>query len=199
MKMRRSSSSKRSAGVFLSSPTQFCAAIPGLAATSATKSSARIAFTSLEGFFHVDVQRGVVAGARDVDAEIDPGLLGREPTQAEARARQIGFLAHGAERARHLSRAGKHHRAEAAGERKTVLGLRRRHRAVTKASDLVAAQVAARAVEAEVEERRALGGLAKIGAQREHARTGAAVVVPAQIVGLIGELAAESLLREVGT
>src|SRR5688572_21059190 len=112
MKMRRSSSSKRSAGVFFSSPTQFCAAA---CAHSDAKSNAISSFMalSLKGFLDVDIEAGVVAPARDVDAQIDASLLGREPAQAEAHARQVGLLAHAAERARHLSGAGECDGAEA--------------------------------------------------------------------------------------
>src|SRR6185503_2057821 len=98
---------------------------------------------------------------RDIDAEIDPRLLRREPAHARADAPQVRLVAHLAERARHLAAAAEHHRAEAAGEREAVFSLKRDHPLVAVATHLVAAQVATAAEQAQVEEgclvRRAAG------------------------------------------
>src|SRR6185503_10539119 len=105
----------------------------------------------LEGLLYVDIDAGVVAPPGKIDAEVDARGLRREPAHADADARQVGFLSHIVEGPRHFAGAGEHDAAEATRQRKAVLGLRRGHRAVAIAAGLVAAQVAARAVQAQVE------------------------------------------------
>src|SRR4029077_8881177 len=133
---------------------------------------------------------------RDVEAEIHARLGRGEPAQPGADARQLGLVAHFAEGGRNLPRAGECHGAEAAAKREAVLPLHGEHAAVAVAADLVAPQVIAAAVEAEVEEGRALGGTAGVATQRKHAGPEAMVVVGAQRKAAVGAVAAKAVFGE---